>query len=103
MVSPRKIMAVTFTNKAANEMKTRLMSLSREIIDDLPTKNDILHIRDLERVGTFHSLFLKILKQDITTYNPDIKTPQHAQYRSNFSIYDSSESESVIKTILKEK
>lgn len=48
---------------------------------------------DFKRIGTFHSVFLKILKEDIEKAN--------RKYTKNFSIFDTSESKSVINDILK--
>lgn len=122
-IKPSRIFAVTFTNKAAGEMKERLAELSHDIIaewslDDTSEKKDddldfdsmlddfaetakntmpreSLSVRDFSWTGTFHSLFLKILKEDIEKI--------WRWYTNQFTIYDSNESISVIKAILKEK
>lgn len=123
-IRPWRIFAVTFTNKAAGEMKERLVELSQEIIssgsldegwdtvgaDDMDfdsmlddfadtvkkeTPRNPLSVKDFLWTGTFHSLFLRILKEDIETL--------WWGYTKNFTIYDSNESLSVIKAILKEK
>lgn len=80
-VSPRNILALTFTNKAANEMKQRIASLvgSRDAA--------------LIRAGTFHSIFARLLRQSADFIN----------YTSDFTIYDSEDSLSTIKKIFKEK
>ncbi len=80
-VSPRNILALTFTNKAANEMKQRIASLvgSRDAA--------------LIRAGTFHSIFARLLRQSADFIN----------YTSDFTIYDSEDSLSAIKKIFKEK
>ena len=64
-ITPDKILAVTFTNKAANEMKTRLRSLITK---------DFQHLW----VGTFHSIFAKILRIESA----------YVGYHRNFVIYE---------------
>lgn len=77
---PYRIMALTFTNKAAREMRERIHALvGGEVASKL-------------WMGTFHSIFSRILRR-------------HAQligFKSDFTIYDSSDSKSLIKTIIKE-
>lgn len=76
---PQDILALTFTNKAAREMQDRIKSL----IGDRASKL---------WMGTFHSIFSKILRFEA----------EHIGFDSNFSIYDTSDSESAIKLILGE-
>ncbi len=86
-VKPDRILAVTFTNKAANEMKERLV----EILDDLESS---YKPRDFQRTWTFHSIFLKILKQDIELL--------WKKYTSWFTVYDASDSWSLLKKLIKD-
>ena len=79
-VEPWRIMALTFTNKAAHEMKVRIGKL---VGDD--------NARDIQ-MGTFHSVFARILR----------KEAQFIGYNSNYTIYDQSDSRSLVKTIIKE-
>jgi DNA helicase-2/ATP-dependent DNA helicase PcrA len=86
-------MAVTFTNKAAKEMVERLHT----IIDALPpelraTLEDRYHSLNFQRVGTFHSLFLKILKHDIETLG--------IGYTKSFGICDTGDTAKLIKKAL---
>ncbi|HAM11252.1 MAG: ATP-dependent DNA helicase [Bacteroidetes bacterium GWE2_41_25] len=75
-----KILSLTFTNKAAREMKERISRIvSPEIARYL-------------WMGTFHSIFAKILRME----------GDKLGYRSNFTIYDSSDSKSLIRSIIKE-
>ena len=75
-----KILALTFTNKAAKEMKERITRIvSPEIARYL-------------WMGTFHSIFAKILRME----------GEKLGYKSNFTIYDSSDSKSLIRSIIKE-
>src|SRR6478735_4968271 len=74
------ILALTFTNKAAREMKDRIA----KIVGPKEAKNIWM--------GTFHSIFAKILRFEA----------EKIGYPSNFTIYDTEDSKSVIKTILKE-
>jgi ATP-dependent DNA helicase UvrD/PcrA len=75
---PFNILALTFTNKAAREMKERVINL----IGDGDARNVWM--------GTFHSVFAKILRIE----------GQHLGYPSNFTIYDSSDSKRLIKNII---
>ncbi|MCB0477649.1 MAG: UvrD-helicase domain-containing protein [Crocinitomicaceae bacterium] len=79
-VDPFSILALTFTNKAAREMKERIS----KIVGDTDARNISM--------GTFHSVFSKILR-----FNAD-----KLGYPSNFTIYDTQDSRSLIKTIIKE-
>ncbi len=78
--APWSILAITFTNKAAGELKTRLERMLG------PSANDIW-------ASTFHSCCAKILRRDIDKLG----------YASSFTIYDTADSERVIKDILKER
>ncbi|WP_425442098.1 DNA helicase PcrA [Sediminibacillus massiliensis] len=77
-VSPRSILAITFTNKAAREMKERVYQLVGHQATDI-------------WVSTFHSMCVRILRRDIDRIG----------INSNFSILDSSDQLSVIKQIIK--
>jgi len=79
-IPPSRILALTFTNKAANEMKERIASM-------------VSH--DLARslwMGTFHSLFARILRREAEALG----------FPSNFTIYDTIDSRSLVKTIVRE-
>jgi len=75
-VSPYNILAITFTNKAAGEMKTRVA----EMVDGA----------DRVWVSTFHSMCAKILRMDIESMPP---------FTKDFSIYSESDSEKVLKEV----
>lgn len=79
-LQPWSIMALTFTNKAAREMKERIAQL----VD--PASASRLWM------GTFHSIFLRILRSEADSIG----------YPANFTIYDSSDSKSLIKSIIKD-
>ncbi|MFC7062517.1 DNA helicase PcrA [Halobacillus seohaensis] len=78
-VSPRNVLAITFTNKAAREMKERVQSLVGQEADKI-------------WMSTFHSMCVRILRRDIDRIG----------YDRNFSILDSSDQLSVIKQVLKD-
>lgn len=90
---PDEILAVTFTNKAANEMKHRLGELGKEISSklDLPVRS-----YNYRWIGTFHGMFLRILKEIYA--DPAV----NIWYNTNFGIYDDSEAKSLMNKILKD-
>lgn len=79
-IPPERIMALTFTNKAAREMQSRI--------------SDMLESRNAWKIwsGTFHSVFLRILRRHSELIG----------FRPNFTIYDAADSKSLIKTIIKD-
>ena len=77
-VSPASVLAVTFTNKAAREMKERVLSMRHGKAGGSPA------------ISTFHSLCLKILRLEI----------EHLGYRKDFTVYDTSEQISLLRNIL---
>ena len=79
-IRPWNILALTFTNKAAREMKERI---GRLVGDE--------EARYLQ-MGTFHSVFARILRAEA----------EHIGYNANFTIYDQSDARSLVKTIIKE-
>ena len=79
-VPPQQIIAVTFTNKAAEEMRKRLQGI-------LSGKQEGINL------STFHSLGVSLLRKSI----------HHLGYRSNFIIYDTRDQFSVIKTIMEDQ
>ena len=84
-VNPYKILAVTFTNKAAKEMRERL---SKMIGEDVVKKM---------WVGTFHNICGRILRFDIENY----KSPDGKKWDNNYVIYDETDSTTIIKNAIK--
>jgi len=80
LASKYEILAITFTNKAATEMKDRVSRLLKEDVSSL-------------WIGTFHSICTRILRREIS----------HIGYSNNFTIYDRTDQQSLVKEILKEK
>ncbi|WP_276880571.1 ATP-dependent helicase [Anaerococcus tetradius] len=78
-IDPRNIIAITFTNKAANEMKQRISKL---------LNMDVSHLW----IGTFHSICARILRMNIDQIG----------YDRNFTIYDTSDQRTLIKEIIDE-
>lgn len=79
-INPFNILALTFTNKAAKEMRSRIENITGNI-----NTNNLW-------MGTFHSVFSKILRYESEKFN----------YPSNFTIYDTDDSRSLVKSIIKE-
>lgn len=82
-VAPHNILAVTFTNKAAGEMRERV----RELLKDE-------HLNSFPLISTFHSLCVRILRQDIEALNEG--------YKKSFTIYDTDDSQRVVKACIKD-
>ncbi len=111
-IDPYNILAVTFTNKAAKEMKARLeVLLAQELafnqfgqpwttlkeIDQNQLRTNI-HQERLQNlwIGTFHSLFSRLLRYDIEKYSD----PEGLQWTRQFSIYDETDSQTLVKEII---
>ena len=77
---PWRILALTFTNKAAREMRERIQQLVGE-----KTASKLW-------MGTFHSIFLRILRQNA----------ERIGYKPNFTIYDAADSKSLVKSVIKD-
>jgi DNA helicase II / ATP-dependent DNA helicase PcrA len=79
-INPYNILAITFTNKAAREMRERIQKMMGGAADDI-------------WISTFHSMCVRILRRDIDRLG----------FNRNFTILDSTDQQSVIKSILKDK
>jgi DNA helicase-2/ATP-dependent DNA helicase PcrA len=77
---PHTILALTFTNKAAREMKQRIAAVTSE------------YVTRYLWMGTFHSIFYHILRREAA----------HTGFPPDFTIYDAADSKNLIKTIIKE-
>ena len=78
-INPFEMLALTFTNKAANEMKQRIHKLVGTSAESI-------------WMGTFHSVFAKILRIEA----------QHIGFDRNFTIYDDDDSEKLVESVMKE-
>ena len=83
-INPQNILAVTFTNKAANEMKERIMRL-------LTTDNQQPTTSNLPHIGTFHAICAKILRREIDKFG----------YKKSFNIIDDHDQLVLMKKVLK--
>ena len=86
-VSPYNILAITFTNKATNEMRERLFNLLGDEAQDI-------------WISTFHSMCVKILRRHISSLKSSKNLDNSANFDSNFSIYTDGEKEKAIKTVI---
>jgi DNA helicase II / ATP-dependent DNA helicase PcrA len=111
-INPENILAVTFTNKAAKEMKARIEKLFAERLALQKHGSPLEKLADYEQtrlrsqvyktitkdlwIGTFHSLCARILRFDISKY----QDAKGRQWQNNFSIFDESDVQSLIKDIV---
>ncbi|MBU1992819.1 MAG: UvrD-helicase domain-containing protein [Patescibacteria group bacterium] len=93
-VNPWNILAVTFTNKAANEMKGRIIKLTsqKQTLSFDRNFSDLMRDQDLPTVGTFHSVCVRILRKNLHLLD----------YENNFAIYDEADQQVLMKKVMKD-
>lgn len=82
-IAPHNILAVTFTNKAAGEMRVRVQELLKEE-----------RLQSAPLISTFHSLCVRILRQDIEKLEEG--------YKKSFTIYDTDDTQKIVKVCIKD-
>lgn len=110
---PEEILALTFTNKAAGEMKQRIVALLTEKQKNQKTKEQEVFqfigssVFSSITMGTFHSVCARILRSEIEnltpSFSPLVRGRARGGYDRNFTIYDEDDALKVLKQILIEK